>query len=64
MFHPLQDNPQNDEQEEDEKADRGSGDGDEPGLFDVSWPPSDNEQMTDPFLHTLPTSMDAPASAL
>jgi hypothetical protein len=34
VFHPLQDNPENDEQEEDEKAE--GGDGDETGLANVS----------------------------
>jgi hypothetical protein len=63
MFHPLQDNPENNEQEEDEKAERGRGDGDKTELANVSWPPSDDEQSIDPILHTLTTSMDAPASA-
>jgi hypothetical protein len=64
VFHPLQDKPENNEQEEDEKAEGGRGDGDKTGLADVSWPPSDDEQTTDPFLHVLTASMDAPASAL
>jgi hypothetical protein len=63
VFHPLQDNPENDEQEEDGKAEGGRGDGDETGLTNVSWPPSDNEQITDLFLHALTAFMDAPASA-
>jgi hypothetical protein len=63
VFHYLQDNPENDEQEEDEKAEEGRGDEDETGLANVSWLPSDNEQTTDPFLHALTASMDAPASA-
>jgi hypothetical protein len=62
MFHPLQHNPENDEQEEDEKAEGGKGDRDKTGLANVSWPPSDDEQSIDPILHTLTTSMDAPAS--
>jgi hypothetical protein len=36
VLHPLQDNPENDEQEEDGKAEQGRGDGDETGLADVS----------------------------
>jgi hypothetical protein len=63
MFHPLQDNPENNEQEEDEKAEGGRGYGDETGLANVSWPLSDDEQSIDPILHTLTTSMDALASA-
>jgi hypothetical protein len=61
MFHPLQDNPENNEQEEDKKAEGGRGD--KTGLANVSWPPSDNEQTIDPILHILTTSMDTPASA-
>jgi hypothetical protein len=57
VFHPLQDNPENNEQEEDGKAEGGRGDGDETGFADVSWPPSDDEQTTDPFLHTLTAVM-------
>jgi hypothetical protein len=33
VFHPLQDNPENDEQEEDEKTEEGRGDGDKTGLL-------------------------------
>jgi hypothetical protein len=36
VFHPLQDNPENDEQEEDRKAEGGRDDGDRTGLTDVS----------------------------
>jgi hypothetical protein len=36
VFHPLQDNPENNEQEEDKKAEGGRGDRDKTGLANVS----------------------------